>query len=551
VVPGYEILGELGRGGLGVVFRARQLSLNRIVALKMIRADLFPGPAERLRFRSEAEAAARLHHPGVLQVHDFGDSAGQPYIAMEYTSGGSLAGKAAGGVMPPEEAGRIVSALARAVHAAHQKGIIHRDLKPANVLLAEDGTAKVADFGLARLLESDSGLTQSGAVLGTPNYMAPEQASGRSREVGPATDVYGLGAILYELLTGRPPFKAASVLETLEQVRSAEIVPPSRLRQGLPAELEAICLRCLSKNPQKRYPSAAALAEAIDLWIKSGVGQPATPSPTPIPVLDRPGLRLPPRVILVAGAVCVLGLLIVWLVRPRGESQPGNRPAPVALSDKAQQLPAARVLKTVFEEAPPPPEQPVGPLRLRLGLYARRAGEPGYRPLADGTPLASQVDRYWVGVQPQSEGYLYVFQVDSQGRADWLYPANALEYSSGSNPVKAGQKIQIPPAEKNAFYLDTRTGAEHLYLVFSATRWVALEEALARPATAEHVPPGFVEDERLASTNRGVGGVASDEPGLPFDRTAEGAKQTLPADTFESKGPFLVVERWFRHVKPE
>src|SRR5262249_8851148 len=153
-----------------------------------------------------------------------------------------------------------------------------------------------------------------------------------------------------------------------------------------------------------------------------------------------------------------------------------DHPAPVTLSDRVQSLPASEVLKTVFEQTPPLPEGPIGPLRLRLGLYARRAGAPGYKPLADGAPLAARVDRYWIGAQPLSEGYLYVFQVDARGKADWLYPANALEYSSGSNPVKRGQHIQIPPAEKNAFYLDTQTGAEHLYIVFSAIRWPALEE---------------------------------------------------------------------------
>jgi WD40 repeat protein len=262
-LAGYEILGELGRGGMGVVYRARQVRANRVVALKMILAGGHAGEHELARFRTEAEAVARLQHPHIVQIHEVGEAEGRPFFSLEYCPGGSLAAKLQGTPLPPREAARLVEALARAMDAAHQKGIIHRDLKPANVLLAEDGTPKITDFGLAKKLEDAAGQTGSGDVLGTPSYMAPEQAGGRAREVGPLADVYALGAILYECLTGRPPFKAATALDTLLQVLSEEPVPVRRLQPKVPVDLETIALKCLQKEPARRYGSARALAEDL------------------------------------------------------------------------------------------------------------------------------------------------------------------------------------------------------------------------------------------------------------------------------------------------
>jgi serine/threonine-protein kinase len=204
-VPGYEVLGELGRGGMGVVYQARHIALDRVVALKMILRGEHEGPEQRRRFRTEAEAVARLQHPNVVQIHEVGEHDGLPFFSLEFCPGGSLERKLGGTPLPPREAARLVQTLALAMQAAHERGIVHRDLKPANVLLAEGGTPKVTDFGLAKKLD-ESGQTPSGAVVGTPSYMAPEQAGGKGREVGPAADVYALGAILYECLTGRPPF---------------------------------------------------------------------------------------------------------------------------------------------------------------------------------------------------------------------------------------------------------------------------------------------------------------------------------------------------------
>ncbi len=262
-IPGYEVLGELGRGGMGVVYRARHLGLNRVVALKMILAGGHAGEEERARFRREAEAVARLGHPNIVQIHEVGEVDGKPFFALEFVAGGSLADQVRKAPFPPGQAARVVELLARAMHHAHEQGIIHRDLKPANVLVAADGTPKITDFGLAKRLDADAGQTPSGAILGTPSYMAPEQAAGKVRQVGPAADVYALGALLYELLTGRPPFRAATPLDTLLQVLAEEPVPPSRLQPKLPRDLETICLKCLQKNPARRYAPALALAEDL------------------------------------------------------------------------------------------------------------------------------------------------------------------------------------------------------------------------------------------------------------------------------------------------
>jgi len=292
-VPGYEILGELGRGGMGVVYKARQLRLNRLVALKMILAGSHAGDADLQRFRTEAEAIARLQHPGIVQVYEVGEHQGKPFFSLEFCSGGSLEKSVAGNPMPPRAAASLVAVLARAVEHAHQHGIIHRDLKPANVLLTgardegrgareNEGASissplaphpsplipKITDFGLAKKLDVEDGQTRTGAVMGTPSYMAPEQALGNNKEVGPATDIYALGAILYELLTGRPPFKAATALDTLLQVTAEEPLAPSRLQPGTPRDLETICLKCLQKDPSRRYARAADLADDLGCFLE-------------------------------------------------------------------------------------------------------------------------------------------------------------------------------------------------------------------------------------------------------------------------------------------
>ena len=267
-VPGYEVLGVLGQGGMGVVFRARHLRLNRPVALKMILSGPYAVREERERLVQEAEAVASLHHPNIVEVYDAGDIDGRPYFTMELVEGGRLSEKVNGVPQPARDAAALVAVIADAVHAAHQKGIVHRDLKPSNVLLTADGTPKVTDFGLARRLEVDSGMTVSGSPMGTPSYMAPEQARGEKAAVGPASDVYALGAILYDLLTGRPPFRADTSAATLQQVVTCEPVRPTRLNPRVPRDLETICLKCLHKQPGRRYATGATLAEDLHRFLR-------------------------------------------------------------------------------------------------------------------------------------------------------------------------------------------------------------------------------------------------------------------------------------------
>jgi serine/threonine protein kinase len=266
-IPGHTILGVLGRGGMGVVYQARDLQRQRLVALKMMLVGGHAGEQQLARFRTEAQAIARLQHPNIVQLYEMGQSEGHPFFSLEFVEGGSLAAQLDGTAWPARKAARLVRTLARAVHHAHQRGIIHRDLKPANVLLAADDTPKITDFGLARQLDTSGCHTPSDAVLGTPSYMAPEQA-GQSKHIGPAADVYALGAILYELLTGQPPFQGATSVDIIMQVVSDDPVAPRLLRPSVPADLEAICLKCLHKDPSKRYPSARALAKDLRRFVE-------------------------------------------------------------------------------------------------------------------------------------------------------------------------------------------------------------------------------------------------------------------------------------------
>jgi tetratricopeptide (TPR) repeat protein/tRNA A-37 threonylcarbamoyl transferase component Bud32 len=311
-VPGYQILAELGRGGMGVVYKARQERLNRVVALKMVIAGAHASAHQLARFHAEAEAVAQLQHPGIVQVFEIGEHDGLPFFSLEFVEGGSLADLIGGKPRPPHEAAETAELLARTMAVAHQHGIIHRDLKPANVLLTTDGQPKITDFGLAKRIEGDSDLTKSGTLMGSPNYMSPEQARGWTHEIGPVSDLYSLGAILYELLTGRAPFVGTSILDTLSQVRNQEPVPPSRLQPKVPRDLETICLKCLQKEPGRRYSSCEALADDLHRFL---VGEPIRARPVgPAERLWR-WCRRNPRVALLSGAVAVLvGVVAVSLI---------------------------------------------------------------------------------------------------------------------------------------------------------------------------------------------------------------------------------------------
>jgi serine/threonine-protein kinase len=263
----YEIYEQLEAGGMGVVYRARHIPLNRLTALKMLPAGGEREEGSVARFCVEAEAIARLKHPNVVEIYDFGEHQGKPYLAMEYVGGGTLAGKLRNGLLSVHDAADLLATVARAVHAAHEKQVVHRDLKPSNILLTDEGAPKVGDFGLAKLVDdTELALTRPEQVMGTAPYMAPEQAEGRSHEAGAAADIWALGVILYESLTGRVPFKGKNRLRTLDLICRTEPMRPSQLRRELPLDLEAVCLKCLEKEPARRYVTAAEVAEDLERW---------------------------------------------------------------------------------------------------------------------------------------------------------------------------------------------------------------------------------------------------------------------------------------------
>jgi hypothetical protein len=427
-LPGYEIVGELGHGGMGIVYKARDLRFQqRLVAIKMIRAGADSRPERLARFRGEAETLARLKHPHIVQIYTVGEFAGQPFLVMEYVEGGSLGQRLNGKPQPIADAAQLMEYLARAVHAAHIQGIIHRDLKPGNVLLAPAsdggpwntayGLPKVADFGLAR--HADSGLVQTaeGAVFGTLRYMAPEQASGRGRDIGPATDVYALGTILYELLTGRTPFQGESALAIAAKVCNAPPVPPHQLRPDVPMALEAICLRCLEKAPAARYPCALTLAEDLHRFRNA----------EPVTIAWKPPTFRARRhwLTAAAGLVLILALLAVLL---------WPRRSPIAT--EADKPPLKGDIEGLVWECRLPDAKkfvPGNPRRQRLQLQ-------------DAVPLTA---RDWVRfeVRLNRPAFPYLIWIDTEGRATPLYPWEHYDWQKRPEREEPRERLSEPRDE--------------------------------------------------------------------------------------------------------
>jgi WD40 repeat protein len=451
-VDDYEILGVLGRGGMGVVYKARDVHLNRLVALKMILAGGHAAEADLARFRAEAEVVARLQHPHIVQIHAVGVHDGLPYLCLEFVEDGNLDRKLDGTPRPPREAAQMVETLARAVQIAHEHGVVHRDLKPANVLVGKGGVLKITDFGLARKLD-EAVQTRSGAVVGTPSYMAPEQAAGRSRGIGPAVDIYALGATLYELLTGRPPFKAATTLETLQQVVNDEPIPPHLWQPRTPRDLETICLKCLSKTPAQRYASAADLAEDLRRF---QAGEPI--QARPVGAWERAwrwARRRPTVASLLAALVLVAagsiaGLTALWLHaewrrqqadEARAEEQQAKVAAEkrrvAAVDAQKQEETAKQTAQANYEEA-------------RLNLYvsntqlAHRAWQEGninrMLELLDGSPMREGGDLRrgfeWGYLRRLSHSELVT--VDNKQRANWVAcsPDGRWIATAGEKPIR-------------------------------------------------------------------------------------------------------------------
>jgi serine/threonine-protein kinase len=433
-VPGYEIECVLGRGGMGVVFKARQVRADRVVALKVIQANFADADDElRRRFRTEAQALARVKHANIVQIYDVGEERGCPYFSMEFVSGGSLAQRLQRETVSVQEAARLIEKLARAVEAAHQAGVLHRDLKPSNVLLDSDGTPRITDFGLAKQLGKDDGHTHTGALLGTPAYMAPEQAGGQLARIGPATDVYGLGATLYELLTGAPPFRAGNSAATVHLVLTAEPTPPSRRRGGIPPELEAVCLKCLEKDPGRRYPSAAALADDVGRFLR---GESTVARPLRWPMKLWRALRRRRAAVavvaLVLAAVVVTGVVVNWL-RPAGGQTVGASPNPdAALHEIQKELAAGKAVTLVGETGPP-----------RWFRSVHGGGAVTEPDLNDGTFAIQSLDQAFVELLPDPIVERYQFsaevrqdkpEVTGVGRVGVYFGRHTYETASAYRP---------------------------------------------------------------------------------------------------------------------
>jgi WD40 repeat protein len=403
----YSLTREIARGGMGVVYEAWQVGLERRVAVKMILAGAHASRDHLARFRTEARAVARLQHPHIVQVHEVGTHDGRPYLVLEYVAGGNLADHLGGRPQTAKDAARLVETLARAVHFAHEQGVVHRDLKPANILLTADGTPKIADFGLARCLDLDGGSTGTADVIGTPSFMAPEQAMGRGRAVGAAADVYALGAILYQMLTGRPPLVAPTPLETFQLVASEEPVPPRSLQRGLPRDLETICLMCLQKDPSRRYASAGDLADDLDRFLNDR------------PILARPaGLgergwrwcRRNPAMATLTASVSVLlvvaVLVAVWLGRERAAALGLLRRAEDAERDRTEQLWKSAVARARAERLSHRVGQRFGSLKAlkEAATLARELGKP---------PAAFD--------EMRNEAIASLAVVDLRPRVDWTF----------------------------------------------------------------------------------------------------------------------------------
>jgi serine/threonine-protein kinase len=466
-IPGYEVLGVLGKGGMGVVYKARHVALERLAALKMIRSRGVKDEALGARLRTEARTVAQFDHPNLVRLYEYGEENGQPYFALELVSGGSLAEKCKDGPQPPRAAAALVAQLADAVEYAHRRGILHRDLKPANVLLTADGVPKITDFGLAKdLRDGAAELTKEGACVGTPAYFAPEQAGGRPETIGPSTDVFGLGGILYCLLTGRPPFQGNTVAEVVAQARQGQVESPRQLNPQTPRALERICLKALAADPRQRYSSAAALGNDLRRY-----------------------LRRPRLIAIAAGVLAALLLtgLTAWLVgRESGISAP-------ALSGE--------LIVRLWS--------PDG--QSKRGL---RVDEPGALP-------ARSEEQVVVEARLNEPAYVYLLWLDGQGDVSPLYPWNdlSIDHDLAARPPEAPpqQVVYSPTVSKRGdaakgWKLDAQDGLETVLLLARRTPLSAevhLADLIGRlpPAPLRHpgelAVRGFDRGQPVDSLNLG------------------------------------------------
>ncbi len=493
----YELIREVARGGMGIVYKARQPKLDRIVAIKTIVPQQFESDSAVRRFQVEAEAAAKLDHPCVVPIYDVGEQDGEHYLCMAYVDGESLQARVARGPLAADDAARIVRDVAEGVQHAHDRGIIHRDLKPANILIDSTGRPRVTDFGLARKQDVVGSLTGDGSVIGTPAYMSPEQALGESQTIGPLCDVYSLGAVLFHLLTGRPPFGGANVFEIVNHVRCDPPQRPRELNSSIPEPLETVCLRCLAKDPRDRYPNAQALADDLSRYLQ---GSAVTPLPPP----HRQG-RFNWRSLPFAAAVVVAASLLAFCVaillrRPAKPTDSAEATVPAVVADASTKAPL-EALKPLSGELT---VRVWDPRKNRL-RHGQPFDSPGVLPLRYG-------DQIRVEAKTNRPAYLYVIWITPEGEAIPIYPWTPAtpwkpEYwRARPKDEKPTDTVSLPAQAGKGWPIDSGKGFETIVLLARdepLPNDVALESVFASLPSQQTPSQTFVwleaGDQQMAS----------------------------------------------------
>ncbi|HET6323186.1 MAG TPA: protein kinase [Planctomycetaceae bacterium] len=430
----YELIEEIARGGMGVVYKARQSKLDRIVALKMIRADQFDSASSILRFQNEAEAAAKLDHPGVVPIFDVGDQDGQPYLSMAFIDGESLAARVARGRLESREAARIVRDVAQAIQHAHERSIVHRDLKPANILLDASDRPRVTDFGFARRVDVPIGVSLDGSVIGTPSYMSPEQAAGDMSRVGPACDIYSLGAVLFHLLTGRPPFVGANVLEIIRQVSQKPVESPRAINPSVPVSLERICLKCLAKQPEQRYATAGDVAAELDRYLQS------PPDVIPPKPVSRATISRSAWLPIAVAALLLLVAFVAWRANPRPANSQAAQADTAQVSNALAEIGHAPKKEMIAAANSSSGEPQTADLNVIVGDESKSQtfDQPGALPLRTGQQLR-------IEATTNRPAYLYLVWIDTQGVAQPVYPWKPGHWEALTTPEKPTNRLKFPP----------------------------------------------------------------------------------------------------------
>lgn len=527
----YHVEKQLGEGAFGRVYLAHDPELDRLVAIKVPRADIFSSEHDAGCFLDEAKLAASLNHPGIVTIHDAGREGKFCFIVMEYVEGESLEQTISDNRLSTSRIAELVASIANALHHAHREGFVHRDLKPGNVLIDAKGQPHVADFGLA--VSEQTQLRKAGQIAGTPAYMSPEQIRGETHRLDGRTDIWSLGVILYELLTARHPFLQTKSGDCSDEILHREPKPPRQINDGIPVELESVCLQCLSKDISKRYSTAADVG--IALRKLSNQSEPSLQATLTPPSHWRFAWWL-----LLAVVCTSLAMGIGILLRgSAGDVEEAKRPT--------QDLPRNTLNPMVAREHPD-----VADLLLLVYDEVLHGSSPAawmqvekrekaestqrWRPLENGSRLSS-ADRYRIILRAPEQTYFYVFQIDTRGQVDWAFPKNsASEHSTGSNPVSPNTTVKVPEGETTMFFLDESTGMEHVYIVATRQRWKALEtkltDLIGKRGMNGAGTPGI--ETPMGLKLRGIGGIASDAVGSSPVSGVRGV---------------LAREIWFHHVE--